>query len=252
MREDQGKFSLTMLVVFALFFCLLVLMPVAAQKAPGKEADLREPVGIGAEISTEELKQVLAGKKEPVVDVRTPKEYAIAHIPGSLHIYEKDLEKLMQLLPDQQAGMVIYCNGPYCHKVKRVAEHLFKQGFTNIRRYQLGLPVWRAFGNTVQTDLEGCKYIFSGDKTAVWVDARSREEFARGSVPGAVNVQAGEVKVANEDGRLPYTDKGTRIVVFANSPEAARQVAEEIAHTAFWNSSYFGGTFTDLRQSGLW
>jgi len=29
-------------------------------------------------------------------------------------------------------------------------------------------------------------------------------------------------------------------------------VAEEIAHTAFWNSSYFGGTFTDLRQSGLW
>jgi len=249
-RQNQGKSSLTMLVVFVLFFCLLVLMPVARQTAPCKAADLREPEGIGAEISTEELKEILATKKEPVVDVRTPKEYAIAHIPGSIHIYEKDLEKLMQLLPDKKAGMVIYCNGPYCHKVKRVAEQLVKKGFINIRRYQLGLPVWRAFGNTVQTDLEGCKYIFSGDKTAVWVDARSKEEFAKGSVPGAVNVKAGEVKVANEDGRLPYTDKGTRIVVFANSPEAARQVAEEIAHTAFWNSSYFGGTFTDLGLAG--
>ena len=84
------------------------------------------------------------------------------------------------------------------------------------------------------------------------VDARSKEEFAKGTVPGAVNVRAGEVKVANEDGRLPYTDKGTRIVVFADAPEAARKVAEQIAHTAFWNSSYFGGTFADLKSAGLW
>ena len=90
------------------------------------------------------------------------------------------------------------------------------------------------------------------DKTGVLVDARSKEEFSKGTVPGAVNVQAGEVKVANEDGRLPYTDKGTRIVVFADAPEAARKVAEQIAHTAFWNSSYFGGTFADLKAAGLW
>ena len=158
----------------------------------------------------------------------------------------------MQLLPDKKAGMVIYCNGPYCHKVKRVGEQLFKRGYTNIKRYQLGMPVWRAYGNTVQTDMAGCQYIFPEDKTAVWVDARPKEEFAKGTVPGAVNVQAGEVKVANEDGRLPYTDKGTRIVVFADNPEMARKVAEEIAHTAFWNSSYFGGTFADLRAAGLW
>jgi rhodanese-related sulfurtransferase len=141
---------------------------------------------------------------------------------------------------------------PYCHKVKRVAEQLFKKGYTNIKRYQAGIPVWRAYGNTVQTDLAGCKYILPADKTAVWVDARPKAEFAKGTLPGAVSIQAGEVKVANDDGRLPHTDKGTRIVIFANSPEAARKVAEEIAHTAFWNSSYFGGTFADLKESGLW
>ena len=252
MHQEKGKSSLTILAVLALFLCLLAPRPGSAQPPPGKAAELKEPAGIGAEISTEKLKQVLAGKTEPVVDVRTPKEYAIAHVPGSIHIYEKDIDKLMQLLPDKKAGLVIYCNGPYCHKVKRVAEQLFKKGYTNLKRYQSGMPVWRAYGNTVQTDLAGCKYIFPADKTAVWVDARPKEEFVKGTLPGAVNIQAGEVKVANDDGRLPYTDKGTRIVVFADRPEVARKVAEEIAHTAFWNSSYFGGTLVDLKDAGLW
>lgn len=252
MHQDQMKSTLGLLAIFLLSFFLLAPAPLPAQTPTGLAAQPKEPAGIGAEISTEELKQVLTNKSEPVVDVRTPKEYAIAHIPGSLHIYEKDLEKLMQLLPDKKAGLVIYCNGPYCHKVKRVAEQLFKKGYTNIKRYQSGMPVWRAYGNTVQTDMAGCKYIFPADKTAVWVDARPKEEFAQGTVPGAVNIQPGEVKVANDDGRLPYTDKGTRIVVFADQPELARKVAEEIAHTAFWNSSYFSGTFADLRAAGLW
>ena len=68
--------------------------------------------------------------------------------------------------------LVFYCNGPYCGKSKRLSEELVALGYTNIRRYQLGLPVWRALGHTVQTDLGGFTYIFRGDKTAVYVDAR--------------------------------------------------------------------------------
>ncbi len=246
----RRKFIGTMAAVSLLLLCLLAPAPAPAQTPPTVAPP--KPAGAGGEVSTEELQQILANKSEPVVDVRTPQEYAIAHIPGSLHIYEKDLDKLMQLLPDQKAGLVIYCNGPYCHKAKRVAAQLLKKGYTNIKSYELGLPVWRAYGNTAQTDLAGCKYIFPADKTAVWVDTRPKKEYARGTVPGAVNIQPGEVEVANDDGRLPYTDKGTRIVVFAGNPERARKVAEEIAHTAFWNSSYFGGTFADLQAAGLW
>jgi rhodanese-related sulfurtransferase len=134
----------------------------------------------------------------------------------------------------------------------RVAEPLIGKGYANIKRYQLGLPVWRAFGNTVQTDMPGFRYIFSGDKTAVFVDARSTEQFQAGTVPAAVSVRAGEAEAANTDGRLPYTDKGTRIVVFADRPETARKVAEEIAQKAFWNSSYFGGTYDELKRARLW
>jgi rhodanese-related sulfurtransferase len=127
-----------------------------------------------------------------------------------------------------------------------VSEELKKQGYTNLRRYQLGLPVWRALGNTVQTDLAGVRYVLDGDRTAVWVDARGPEAFRKGSLPKAVNIRKGEAEAANDDGRLPKKDKGTRVIVVGDTPDQARAVAEEIAHKAYWNSSYFGGRFTDL------
>ncbi len=158
----------------------------------------------------------------------------------------------MDLCPDKSSGPVLYCNGPYCHKTVRVAEKLSKNGYTNIKKYQQGLPVWRAFGNTAETNLSGFKYIFSSDKTAVFVDTRIKEETTAGTVPGAVNLQAGEIEEANQDGRLPYTGHGTRIIVFGKTIHQARQLAQAIAHKAYWNSSYFAGTFEDLIKAGLW
>lgn len=187
----------------------------------------------------------------PVLDVRSQEEYALAHIPGSLNFYERELENVLKAYPGRDAALVLYCNGPYCGKSKRLSEQLKKNGYTNIRRYQLGLPVWRALGNTVQTDLRGVRYVLSGEHTAVWVDARTARDFAAGSLPGAVNISKGEAERANDDGRLPKKDKGTRVIVFADSPEVARVVAEEIAHKAYWNSSYFGGRFADLSTTAV-
>lgn len=126
-------------------------------------------------------------------------------------------------------------------KSKGVSEKLLKLGYTNVKRYQLGLPVWRALGNTAETNLDGFRYVFKNDKTAVFVDARSPEEFKSGTVPGAVNVRRGL-----------HTDQGTRVIVFGRNAVEARTVAEEIAKTAYWNSSYFTGTFEELKRAGLW
>ena len=241
--------------VFAMFFMMVLVacgLPAGAESPKDATASGSEAARWGVEISTGDLQKVLAAKNTPVLDVRSEREYSIAHIPGAINIYEEETDAIIKRFPDKGGELVIYCNGPYCHKVKRVAEQLIKKGYTGLKRYQLGLPVWRAFGNTVQTDMIGFKYIFSGDRTAVFVDARSRDQFKAGTVPGAVSVQAGEAETANTDGRLPYTDKGTRIVVFADTPGKARSVAEEIAHKAFWNSSYFGGTYEELKQARIW
>jgi rhodanese-related sulfurtransferase len=231
----------------------LVLITVAlagigqAQQPPRiSQAIFGDPDPVTPEITTEQLQRILAEGRVPVLDTRSAQEYAIAHIPGSRNLYEKELDQVLAAYPDTAASLVLYCNGPYCGKSRRLSSELVKHGYTGVRRYQLGMPVWRALGNTVQTDIAGFRYIYKSDKTAVLVDARSPDAFRKGSLPSAVNIGPGEAEAANEDGRLPKGDKGTRVVVFADTPEQARAVATEVAHKAYWNSSYFGGTFRDL------
>jgi len=204
------------------------------------------------EISTAELKQILTEGKTPVIDVRPSKEYAISHIPGSVSIFETDIDEMAKATPDKSFGPVLYCNGPFCHKTVRVAEKLSQKGYTNIKKYQHGVPVWRAFGNTAETSLSGFQYVYMLDKTAVFVDARSKDEFKTGTLTGEVSIhQASEIEAANNDGRLPYTDHGTRVIVFGSSIAQARKLAEAIAQRAYWNSSYLAGTYEDLKKTGL-
>jgi rhodanese-related sulfurtransferase len=226
---------------------LLVALVLGLSGAPYpavERATLAEKDAVTPEVSTEELVGILAAGTTPVLDVRSPREYAIAHIPGSVNLWEKEVEQVEARYPDRATPLVLYCNGPFCGKSRRVSAALVGRGYTSVRRYQLGLPVWRALGHTVQTDLEGLRYVLEGDRTAVLVDARASSPPS--SRRGAVRIRKGEAEVANEDGRLPHKDKGTRVIVIGSDAAEARAVAEEIAHKAYWNSSYFGGSWADV------
>ena len=159
---------------------------------------------------------------------------------------------------DKTAPVVLYCSGPFCGKGGRVAKELVEAGYTNVRRYQLGIPIWRGLGGVTETELEGVQYVVGKDKTAVLIDTRDPEEFRAGTLQNARNlpqsrVEPGkggkEVKEAKEDGRLPMEDHNTRIVVFGRDGAQARPVAEALAKNAFHNVSYFSGTFEQLRSA---
>ena len=68
-------------------------------------------------------------------------------------------------------------------------------------------------------------------------------------MPGAQAILAGEVSKAEKDRRLRYLDHGTRMVVFANNAGEARVVADELARNAYSNTSYFGGTYAELKRA---
>ncbi|MHC1728643.1 MAG: rhodanese-like domain-containing protein [Syntrophobacteraceae bacterium] len=101
------------------------------------------------------------------------------------------------------------------------------------------------------TDIEGVKKVYSANKTGVSIDARPKSEFEADTLPGSVNMKQGEAEAANKDGRLPYTDHGTRVIVFGGSPVQGRQLAEEIAPRPYWNTSYFSGTYEELKKAGI-
>ena len=176
-----------------------------------------------------------------------------------MHLYTSDVAEVERLVGgDKTKPLVLYCNGPFCGKSKRVAEDLLGAGFQSVRRYQLGAPVWRALGGVMVIEPEGAKYVFEKDRTAVWIDARDAAGFQAGSLPGAVSLpqsglrpgkDQGEVKAAKDDGRLPMEDHNTRIIVFGSDAQQARAVAEAIAREAFHNVSYFEGDVNALRSA---
>jgi len=243
----QGRIPMLTLALLALA-CVALAGPAQAQNS--NQSKLIESGQSTVNISTEELQQALASGSDHLLDVRSELEYAISHIPGAINVPEKEVEKIIEMFPDKDTPIILTCNGPFCGKSKRVAPLLVgaPNNYTHVRRYQLGLPVWRALGNTVQTDLLGFEYIFNRDDTAIFVDARAPQDSNAETVACAVNIQPGEAEVANEDGRLPFWDKGARVVVFADDPALAKKVAVEIAKKAYWSSSYFGGTFQDLKN----
>ena len=250
MRNIQNHFAQPPLIFGALIaICISILLPVQAQ-CPATpnifQTSLLEPPQPGKELSTQQLQQILADGQIPVLDVRLEPRHDLQLGP------DREVSLISALFPNNpHAEFVLTCNGPFCGKSKRVAAGLAAAGYDNFYRYQLGLPVWRALGNTVQTDFDGFAYIFNLDRSAVFVDARTPQDFQADTVACAVNVQPGEATAANDDGRLPLWDKGARVVVFAGDPQLAKQVASEIAKKAYWSSSYFSGTFADLESSGL-
>ena len=238
--------------------------PAGAQSPPNiHQATLADSDQKTKEVSTEELRHILAGKGATVFDARPAMEYAISHIPGAVNVsakpgvamslYVSDVAEIGRVLRgDKSAPIILYCNGPFCGKSKRLAAELLEAGYSNVGRYQLGIPVWRALGGVTQIEPPGIRRVAEADRTAVFIDARDPAAFRAGSAPGARNLprslvkegkDVGEVKAAKDDGRLPMEDHNTRIVIFGEAGEQARAVAEAVAREAFHNVSFFDGSF---------
>lgn len=222
-----------------------------------------------AEVSTQELRQIIKNGEAVLLDARPPMEYAISHIPSALnvapqpgrpaHLYISDVAEVGRLLGGaKDKPVVLYCNGPFCGKTKRLGTELVAAGYTNVRRYQLGAPAWRALASeAMQTELTALRYI-AGDKTAVWIDARERAAFKTGTLPGARNIapsglrpgkDQGVMKEAKDEGRLPMDDHNTRIIVFGSNAGDARAVADAIASEAFHNVSFVAEPVEQVRRA---
>ena len=226
------------------------------------DAILAEPGQRTGEVSTAELKKILAERSATILDARPHLEYAISHIPGALNVaakpgvsasmYVSDVAEVGRLVRgDKAARVVLYCNGPYCGKSKRLAEELLAAGYSNVRRYQLGIPVWRALGGVTEIQTDGLRHVLAHDRTAVVIDARDTSAFRAGTVPTARHIprigvldgkDVGEVRRAKDDGRLPMNDHNTRIVVVGANAADARYVAEALAREAFHNVAFYSGS----------
>lgn len=218
-------------------------------------AEVAEPAPKTSQVSTADLRRVLAEDSEILLDSRKRAEFEAGHIAGARNVappagtpvadYIAAVERLVN--GDKNRPLVIYCNGQYCRQGRQLSAQLVEAGFANVRRYQLGIQVWRALSLPVEIELEGILRIFGVDRTVVYFDARSPDEFANGSILEAHNVPADEVETAGlTNAPLPRNDFNTRVVIFGRDGAQARKLTDAMGRTPFQNVSYFPGTFEQL------
>lgn len=231
----------------------LLLSPGARAEAPNILDSIFVETGAQptSQISTAEFRRILAAGNMTVLDTRSRAEFDAGHVAGA-HLVEAGTDGPVaavthMLKDDKAAPIVLYCNGPYCQASRRLGDQLAKAGFTQVHRYQLGIPIWRALGGPTEIELPGIKRVFGIDRTAVFVDARAPEEFAAGSVPGAANLPV-EAYVSGTLKRLPLPedDFNRRVILFGQDGAQARRLAEALATRPWHNVAYYPGSFTEL------
>jgi rhodanese-related sulfurtransferase len=201
------------------------------------------------EVSTEEMRQIVSDGSAIIVDARPHQEFVNGHIPNAKNPGvppAKAVAAVEQLVGgDKSKALVLYCNGPFCEASRRMSAQLLDAGFTNVRRYQLGMPIWRALGGPTEVELEGVARIFKHDRTAILLDARSADEFAKGSLPGAYNLPP-EAAAHVKGSPMPLDDFNTRIVLFGRDATQARALADALSKRPWHNVAYFPGSFEKL------
>jgi rhodanese-related sulfurtransferase len=261
---------MTLRIYSIVALAVLLVSPIHGQSALNiHSATLGESGSKTQEISTDDLRRILTDKTATVFDVRPAMEFATSHIPGAVNVAQKpgtskalyvsDVAEIMRLLGgDKSKPIVLYCNGPFCGKSKRVSDELLAAGFTNVKRYQLGIPVWRALGGITQIEPDGVRYVMQNDHTAVWLDTRSADDIAKTPLAGAkqigVEVTRGgkdnpAMQQAKNDGTLPVEDHNTRIIVIGDDPQVVLSVTDAIAKEAFHNVAFFTGKPRDLTRA---
>jgi rhodanese-related sulfurtransferase len=113
----------------------------------------------GATTVTAEQAKQMVDKGVPIIDARTPTEFAEGHVKGAILVaYKEKSEKkvgfdasvdsfdLSKLPADKNAPVVLYCNAGDCWKSYKAGTMAIKAGYKKIQWMRGGFPEWKAKG----------------------------------------------------------------------------------------------------------
>jgi rhodanese-related sulfurtransferase len=137
---------LTLILAFALPV-VIPLAPALAQESTAVEARLEEynanlPAGYGIISATDLSVEMIDNPDLLVVDVREADEYAEGHIPDAINSPLRELAQHLDLLPDLDAPIVVYCGSGFRSAIGMTALQIL--GYTDVRNMAGGIAAWNA------------------------------------------------------------------------------------------------------------
>lgn len=114
--------------------------------------DYRSPEQVEGTIKTSvQEAKVLFDKGTVFIDVRNPRLYAKAHVPGALHLDFKNNfdESKLDAVAKKDQPIVIYCSGVKCSRSYRASAKAVSWGFTKVHYFRGGIVEWKKAGYPV-------------------------------------------------------------------------------------------------------
>jgi rhodanese-related sulfurtransferase len=212
-------------------------------------------------IGPEELKGLVDSGADTfvVIDARNPEEYQEVHIPGAINVPQKKFDKYKNLLPaDKNKLLIFYCNGVKCGKSKKAAKQAVDEGYTHIKVFAQGMPVWEEMnypikaGPDYEKKIETTKVspselqamIEGGMNDFTVVDVRDPAEYGAGHIPGAINIPV--ATFASQSGQL---DKKKQIIVYCNSGNRSYLGYRKLQKLSY--KKIYQALFADWQAAGM-
>jgi rhodanese-related sulfurtransferase len=102
-------------------------------------------------VRADDLAAELAAPDFVLVDVRTADEYAEGFIPGAINIPLQELTAHLDLLPNLDQNIVVYCGSGHRSAIAMTALNLL--GYTNVRSLMGGFGPWSNAGKPVSQEV---------------------------------------------------------------------------------------------------
>ena len=171
-----------------------------------------------------------------LVDARPYAMFLKETIPGAISIPDTELDKLIGRFPiNKEERMIIFCGGFKCAKSHIIANKLVSLGYKDVSVFAGGMPVWieAGLGTTKSTskkvETKAKKEPFSknaikvgtdeGSVDGEWfyslykegkvpsnvqiIDVTAPEEYAKGHLKGAINIEAEKLSAKDLYEKLP-------------------------------------------------
>ncbi|MGI6084707.1 MAG: rhodanese-like domain-containing protein [Acetivibrionales bacterium] len=83
-------------------------------------------------ISPKDALELIKGGSKPIlIDVRTPEEFRVLRIPGSVLIPDYEIkDRITDVVPDKETTIIVYCRSG--NRSRKAAKELINMGYTKV------------------------------------------------------------------------------------------------------------------------
>jgi len=133
-------------------FCAVAASSKADDLATAKPSDGSLRTGTDSPVKSvglDEFEKIRTEKKSVVIDLRTPSEYAVGHIPGAVNI-DSNNRNFAETVAALDKGHTYLVHGTGESKSTNALERIAKLKFTNVYNLEGGIKAWQEAGKPLE------------------------------------------------------------------------------------------------------